>query len=346
MSTGVIDRIYPITTLYGEAERPPLDVEENLEKDELPTDIELVIAAVNQREMLGGPYDQTLSDISDLRAQIELITTVLVARGYEPTPNDYQTYRDDYVSHYEVWNKLLELHIDFDQADIKPDDHKLIDETYAGAATRSERIRYSPDNPQFQEWLAANHPQDSLDYIRMLADQTRIRSDDEDAWWRVNKEADWGVFQRLYEEWWNSPESIAAAYAVPDAFQRLDLKPEDSATFEGLRNRRAELAQETRNLLRHVLPDLKIVFTEIEKIEQELREDYGITDIPAAVIEYTVDLSPRSVTEETLRTDTIDTVESDEAMHAYLRLSRELLKQKQAEERRLDLAGTALRSVA
>lgn len=330
------------------------ETEINPEQDRHPTDIELAIAAIDLRggDDLSSLYRQPLVRISELRTQMSLINTILGARYSQEDPENAllenpQHHHDDYVGHHEVVSRLSALGISFEQVGITQENQKLLHDTYEQASTRLDRIRYNPDNPKFLKWVIEKFGEHSPEhnYMLFLAAHVHLKEDylTKEQLSKDGGKPNYELFQDLFLDYTSSPDFISDSSAVPDVFDHLGLSAKESARFNTLVDRRRQLAQETRHLLHEVLPSLKRVLEETAKIELELSENYYIADIPSAIIEYAANESLNVVNEDSLPDPDTDIAS---AVDAYLRLAREYLKMKRAEEMRTDYGGTALRAVA
>lgn len=297
---------------YG---RPETDTLPPLSENELAG---IAIKRATQNGGWDGLLVLPLSEIGELRSQIEIITTLLEGR-FGISRNEDPTQESGYVGHYEVLGKLNALGIDLGQADISEPNHNIIDTAYRNSLhdNRYGWIRYSPDNPRFRQWLQSNHPQEVVNYMDYLAWQNTITTDREA---ERDKSADWGLFQRLFEEWWKSPESVAASRAIPDAFEDLGLSPKDSTKgIELLKETRSEIAEKIRDILSSEMPNLVQAIARIKKAEEAIKQDYGVMNVPEAVMKYCTSLQtvtdndrPQPLTEEQA-----STVPSSEVAVAY-----------------------------
>jgi len=313
------------------------------------------LAARPVRKAISEANGTILTRIGHLRAQVEFITSNLRAHDFEP-PLD-----EGYIGHEEVMGRVSKLHLDERLADISRLDAGTIHTAFDITRRRDRMILYNTDNQYFMAWVIRERP-DELGYIGQFHEASHPRPEDPSYDNTLPGRIKSDRFKELYEEWWNTPESVQQACIVDITSQKLDIENIGAMTPEELLALRGKISREARGLLNGdglngwTDPELPHLDRKIDFFELQLK-NRGVANVPQHTLDTVVAKLQHLVPGTVMDTDIVnfvvesgtaevDAAEQKAAAKAYLEfLENQLdeLKRKQGES---DLGQVVLQLVS
>lgn len=318
------------------------------------TKIAEAVTGRHERRAISATNEVILKRISHLRAQVEFITASLRAKDIEP-PED-----ETYIGHGEVMNRVYALHLDDRLADISRADAGAIDTAFKKTRQRGETIRYNTDNKHFVAWIKSERPQE-MDYINRFHRATHPQLDDQGRAIPIDDNPGSQRFMELYEEWWNTPESLKNACILDITSRQLDLDNIGAMSPEEALALRARLAAEARKLLTSESlvgwsdADILWLDAKIDYCELQLKNQ-GVQNVPEAMLDNALarlrSMTPADIADEDLErfvikkgTTELSVEEQKEAANAYLKFLESYLEELQRKREQARLGQVTLELV-